>query len=183
VNFNISLRESESAYLISKVGSDPVAVEAELRKLSLYVNAMGKREVTKKDIDKVVTKSIVTKPWELADALSERNMALTLTLYSEMENDSPFAILAMCVTRMRELIAAKAMAAREPSERESLSKLFEGRDWQYENHGRWARNYTGDELVDALRRGVELEVAIKTGSTPREGREGLFAWLVDTIRA
>ena len=71
---------------------------------------------------------------------------------------------------------AKALDAR--GQGRDLAAHLGVQSWQVKNHLGWARRFSSDELVDDLRRAVEVESALK-GS--RDSETALAAWVIDIV--
>jgi 16S rRNA (cytosine1402-N4)-methyltransferase len=96
-----------------------------------------------------VGRTTEAKPWEFVDAFSERDAAKCLRLRARMESSSPYALLAMCITRVRELAMVRGLMAR--GQQSQMTKLIKGPAWKVEKfYPRYARNFTADELRAAL---------------------------------
>ncbi len=163
------------ATLIDLVGTNTVALDSELQKIGL--SHRGTDPVNEGEVLALVARTTETKPWEFVDAFASRNLARCVSLLSTMESVSPFALLGMCVTRIRELIAAKTLARR--GEAHDLAKELKLPDWRVKNHLAWARMYTSHDLVVALISARDAEQAMKSGSDPDKT---FLDWLIQTMK-
>lgn len=175
INHGFTITPGAVATLIDLVGTNTVALDSELQKIGLAHR--GTDPVNEGEVLALVARTTETKPWEFVDAFASRNLARCVSLLPTMESTSPFALLGMCVSRIRELIAAKALARR--GEAHGLAKELKLPDWRVKNHQAWARMYTSHDLVVALITARDAEQAMKTGSDPRKA---FLDWLIQTMK-
>lgn len=163
----IAMRSDAAGLLVELVGEDTVRLDAELKKLAL--SHMGGAAVTPEEVAAMVERTTEAKPWEFVDALSDRDAARCVRLRSRMASTSPHALLAMCITRIRELSMVRALAAR--GQAGQLGQYLKGPDWKYRRHPGYARNFTAAELRHALRTARDTERAMKSGTDPEQAFE------------
>lgn len=146
--------------LVRLVGESTVMLDNELAKLAI---ALGpKAVINAEDVKRLVSRVAEVKPWDFLDAVSRREPAEAMRLYAQMPSQSPFGLFSLTVSRLRELITAKALADRGcPG---TLAAELGMQQWQVKNHASWARNYTMAELVAALRSAPNCEMALKSSS-------------------
>lgn len=156
----IAITDSGANALIDLVGEDTISLDTELQKIALAHR--GSDPVNDNEVNALVSRTAEAKPWEFVDAFSSRNIRKCMMLQAKMPSVKPMSLLAMCVNRIRELIAAKAFVERgNPS---ALAKFLGLPDWRVKNHSLWARSFTKDELICALVQARDAEKAIKTGA-------------------
>ncbi|MBE6470136.1 MAG: DNA polymerase III subunit delta [Coriobacteriaceae bacterium] len=171
----ITMRSDAVSLLIDLVGEDTVRIDAELRKLSLSHEGAG--AVTVDEVNRLVGRTTEAKPWEFVDAFSERDAAKCLRLRARMESSSPYALLAMCITRVRELAMVRGLMAR--GQQSQMTKLIKGPAWKVEKfYPRYARNFTADELRAALKSARDAERAMKSGADPETAFE---TWYLSVV--
>ena len=166
----ITLRAAEE--LVSRAGENSRMLDNELKKLVEMVGT----SIDLPDIERHIARTAEAKPWDLLNAMSARNMEKTLQLLALQPDKSEVRLYMLLVGRLRELIMAKALDRRGQG-RELAAKLGV-QSWQVKNHLNWARNYSMEELLRALARVEDLELALK-GS--RDSALALRLWLVDFI--
>ena len=159
-----TISQGAAGKLVEYIGVSTIALDTELTKLATYVIAQGRSEITVRDIDHIVPRTAEIKPWELCDALGSRDASRCMALIARMPAQTPYGLLAICITRVRELIAVKSLERRPGSV--SIASVLGGQDWRYKNHRRMASNFTDKELIDALRNGAETEKRMKSGYDP-----------------
>lgn len=159
--------------LVSRAGTDARMLDNELKKLFQMVK---KPQVDVDDVRRLVSRTAEAKPWELLDAVSARNLPKALELLEMQPANSEVRLYALLIARVRELICAKALDARGAGR--SLASTLGLQAWQVKNHSSWARKYAMDELLDALARAADLELALK-GS--RDSALALRLWIVALV--
>jgi DNA polymerase-3 subunit delta len=145
--------------LVSRVGESTVMLDTQVETLAQLCRANGR--VTRSDVEAHVTRIAEVKPWDFLDALSSRDATRSLALYQLMVNPSEIALNAMVVGRLRELVCAKALAAR--GAQGELARELGKQAWQVKNHVGWARRFGADELRVGLAACAACERALKSG--------------------
>ena len=140
----VTLTEGAARALVDLVGENTVHLDSELKKMGL------------------VARTAEVKPWEFVDALAARDARKCLLLLGRMESVSPHALLAMCTTRLRELVCARALADR--GNPRGVAAALKIPDWRCKNHAAWARGFTAAELRRAIVSARDTERAMKSGA-------------------
>ena len=174
VGHGFTLTERAAEKLIELVGEDTVRLDTELRKLSLAHK--GTDPVTDREVAALVAHTSEAKPWEFVDAFSARNVQRCLALRKLLGSTSCYALMAMCVARLRELACAKSLAQR--GQAAQLASVLKVPAWRVKNHGAWARNFSDEELRQAFSRARDSERAMKSGSDPEAAFE---QWYLSVI--
>lgn len=164
VSYDITISTGAATRLIELVGTSTIALDTELKKLSAYAKTKQSDVINEADIEKLIVRTAEIKPWELTDALASRDTERCLTLLARMQGQSPHGLLAMCLTRIRELITTKAVSSRRDGV--SVASALGMPDWRVKNHSRWAAQFSRKELIDALRSAADLEKQMKSGGDP-----------------
>ena len=151
-----------------------VALDAELKKLSL--SHRGTDPVNENEVLSLVSRTAEIKPWEFVDAFACRNGKRCIYLMNRMDV-SPFALLAMCTTRIRELITVKALSER--GQKALCSKVLKMPDWRLKNHYSCARGFTMDELICALSSARDVEQEMKSGS---DQMQSFISWFLGVCK-
>lgn len=171
----IVLTDGAAVALVDLVGENTVHLNNELEKIALAHK--GPDPVSETEVRSLVARTSEVKPWDFTDAFSERNLARCLALLGQMESASPLVLLAQCVSRIRELMAAQSLRAR--GEAALLARTLGVPDWRVKKHGAWARNFTAAELRGALISARDAEQAMKSGS---DANAVFYQWMVDTLK-
>ena len=159
--------------LVSRVGENSRMLDNELKRLSAMLEG---ESISRSDIEAMVVRTAEVKPWDLLNAVSARDMKRSLELLELQPPRSEVRLFSLLVTRLRELICAKALDAR--GEGRNLAQVLGLQGWQVRNHVGWARKYSMDELLGALRRAADVEAALK-GSADSE--LALRLWVISVI--
>ena len=159
--------------LVSRAGENTRMLDNELKRLASMVSGP---EIALSDVERLVMRTAEVKPWEFLNAVSARDMTRALELLALQPDRSEVRLWSLLVTRIRELIVAKALDARGAGR--ELASTLGVQSWQVKNHLGWARRYRMDELVAALSGAVEVELALK-GS--RDSALALRLWVIDII--
>lgn len=160
LSHGVSIDHSAAELLIQHVGESTVRLDSELNKMAIALG--GNAIIRESDIKTMVTRSAELKIWDLTDALSARDVKRVEEVLMYLgTTQSPFGLLALSVTRIRDLIAAKALEAR--GQGASLASVLGRPDWQVRNYRVWARNFTDRELREALHDAAVVEKKMKSG--------------------
>lgn len=160
--------------LVSRAGANSRMLDNELKRLSSMVPGPA---ITLADVEANVMRTAEVKPWDFLNAVSARDMARALELLALQPAKSEIRLWSLLVTRIRELICAKALEARGAGR--DLAAHLGLQQWQVKNHLGWARRYKMSELVDALSRAADVELALK-GS--RDSELAFRMWVISIIR-
>lgn len=162
VGHGVTLTESAAAKLVDLVGEDTVHLDSELKKIALAHR--GTDAVNEHEIVAMVSRTAEVKPWEFVDAFAARDARKCLLYLGRMDSVSPHALLAMCTTRLRELVCARALADR--GNPRGVAAALKMPDWRVKNHATWARGFTSAQLRAALVAARDAERAMKSGADP-----------------
>ncbi len=166
VGHGCAFTEGAAERLVELVGENTVHLDNEIRKIALAHR--GSDPVTENEVLSLVSRTAEAKPWEFVDALAARDARKCLSCWTRMESASPHALIAMCTTRIRELICARAMIDRgNPRAIAKALAAYSGRsvpEWRVKNHATWARRFTRAELRCALVSARDAERAMKSGA-------------------
>lgn len=174
VGHGFTLTQAGAEKLVELVGEDTVALDSELSKLALA--CAGSDAVTDRDVAALVARTAEAKPWELVDAFAARDARQCAVLLPLLTSSSPYALIGMCTTRLRELACAKSLEARGQGGR--LADELKVPAWRVKNHRGWAARFTEAELARAFSTSRDCERAMKSGADP----DGAFReWLFATI--
>ena len=174
VNHGFTITERAAEKLVALVGEDTVRLDSELRKLALAHK--GADPVSDREVESLVAQTTEAKPWQFVDAFAARNARQCLALLPLLGSTSSYALMAMCVSRLRELCCAKSLAARGEGAR--LPEALKVPSWRVKNHAAWARGFTDEELRHAFSSARECERAMKSGSDPVST---FLNWLISVI--
>ena len=160
--------------LVARAGENTRMLDNEVKKLAAIVSGT---EITLADVERHVMRTAEVKPWEFLNAVAARDAVKSLELLDLQPAKSEVRLWSLLVTRLRELIIAKALDARGQGAQLAAELGVQG--WQVKNHLSWARHWRMEELVAALSQAAEVELALK-GS--RDSELSLRMWVIDMTR-
>lgn len=160
VGHGVTLTQGAAEVLVDLVGEDTVHLDAELKKIALAHR--GADAVTEHEITASVSRATEVKPWEFANAFAARDAAKCVLYLGRMRSTSPHALIAVCTTRLRELVCARALIDRGTPH--AIAGALKMPEWRCKNHVAWARRFTRAELRGALVSARDAERAMKSGS-------------------
>lgn len=160
--------------LIARVGDNTRTLDNELERLS---NQTRGAVIEREDVERIVARTAEAKPWGFLDAVCERDLPRALEQLELQPSGSEVLLWTLLVRRIRELIYTKSLDAR--GEGGNLASTLGLQAWQVKKHHNWARNYTMEELVDALSGAVEVEQDLK-GS--RDSALALRMWVIEIVQ-
>lgn len=174
VGHGFTLTSGAAEKLLALVGEDTVRLDSELRKLALAHK--GSAAVGEREVESLVARTTEAKPWEFTDAFSARDAKRCLSVRSRLDSASPYALMAMCTNRLRELCCAKSLAQRGESSR--LAQVLKVPTWRVKNHDAWARKFSDEELRAAFSSARDCERAMKSGADPERAFEEWFLGVI-----
>ena len=177
VSHGVTLNDTGARRLVELVGENTVHLDAEIKKLALAHS--GGQPIGPAEVEMLVTRSAEVKPWDFTAAFAARDAAACVSLLGKMESVSPYALIGMCVTRLRELITAHALAARGQGGAKALAAHLKQPEWRVKNHPAWARRWSAEELRHALVSAREAERAMKSGAV---AEDAFMNWMLSVIR-
>lgn len=175
VGHGITFTEGAASALLDLVGTNTVSLDAEIRKLSL--SHRGSDPVNENEVLSMVSFTKEIKPWEFVDAFAARNPQRCVYLLNRMEDTSPFGLLTMCTSRLRELISAKALIARGDGAR--IASILKIPEWKVKFYRTWVKGFTMSELIFALKKARDTEAAMKSGS---DKDKEFLQWMLEVCR-
>ncbi len=158
--------------LVARAGENTRMLDNEVKKLAAIVSGP---EITLADVERHVMRTAEVKPWEFLNAVAARDAVKSLELLDLQPAKSEVRLWSLLVTRLRELIIAKALDARGQGAQLAAELGVQG--WQVKNHLSWARRWRMEELVAALSQAAEVELALKGSRDSEHGgaRRGALA--------
>ena len=169
----ISISAAAAEELVSRAGENTRMLDNELKRLAEMVNGPS---VEIGDVERLVVRTAEVQPWDFLNAVSARDLQKSLMLLKLLPSKNYVWTYTLLVSRIRELICAKALDARGQSR--DLAVALGMQSWQVKNHTTWARRFSMDELLAALHRAVDVELALK-GS--RDSETALVSWVISIV--
>ena len=149
--------------LVARVGESTTMLDRQVATLAELCR--GSASITRADVERYVTRIAEVKPWDFLDAVCARDAARALELYELMQSPSEVALVTMLVGRLRELVCAKALAAR--GQTTQIAAELGKQAWQVKNHARWAARFGAGELERSLAACAACDRDLKTGADAR----------------
>lgn len=151
-----------ASYLIEICEQGMTEILNEVKKLVMFVGE--RNNITIEDIDKVCTKSVKSKIFDLTDAVAEQNLDKALSLLNDMimiKEPLP-KILFMITRQLRHVLEMKLLCKEGMSVKEASAKIgiapFAG--GKVANQ---AKSFSEEKLKEGIKEAFELDLAIKTG--------------------
>lgn len=173
ITHGVTFTEGAAASLIDLAGTNTVTLDNEIKKLALAHR--GDDPVNQNEVIALVARTAEVKPWEFLDAFGMKNLARCIYLYNRMEKTSPYQLLPLCVSRVRDLISIRALNARGTGDVAAIMKM---QPWRLKTLSKQAARYSMPQLIEALNTAQDAELAMKSGSDPDAE---FLDWLMVTI--
>ncbi|MDD6215516.1 MAG: DNA polymerase III subunit delta [Roseburia sp.] len=147
---------------LSKTGTDMGNIDRELEKLFCYT--MGRDVITAEDVEAVTTEQISNKIFDMVNAVAEHNQKKALDLYYDLLalKEPPMRILFLISRQFQILFNVKSATAKRVDNR-TIAQKAGIPEFAVRRNQAQARNFTLDQLRQALEDGVSYEEAVKTG--------------------
>lgn len=151
-----------AAKLVDNCEQGMTEIQNELEKLTAYTQ--GRQAITQDDVDKVCTKSVKSRIFDLTDAIAGKRSARALELLNDMivlKEPVP-RIFFMIARQFRQILQVKLLhdegcGVDEIASRMGLSSYIAGKIL------RQASSFTLPRLKAAVEESLELDLAVKTG--------------------
>ena len=147
---------------LSKTGTDMGNIDRELEKLFCYT--MGRDVITADDVEAVTTEQISNKIFDMVNAVAEHNQKKALDLYYDLLalKEPPMRILFLISRQFQILFNVKSATAKRVDNR-TIAQKAGIPEFAVRRNQAQARNFTQEQLRQALEDGVFYEEAVKTG--------------------
>lgn len=152
----------DASYLIEICEQGMTEILNEVNKLVMFVGERSK--ITVQDIEKVCTKSVKSRIFDLTDAVAEKNLDKALKLLNDMiilREPLP-KILFMITRQLRHVLEMKLLSIDGMSVKEACAKIgitpYAGGKVSSQ-----AKSFSTDKLKEGIKEAFELDLAIKTG--------------------
>lgn len=147
---------------LGKTGSDMGNIDRELEKLLCYT--LEKDVIEAEDVEAVTTEQTTNKIFEMVNAIAEHNQRRALDLYYDLLTlkEPPMRIMYLISRQFQILFAIRDMAAKGIGQQMMAQKAGIP-PFAVRRNLAQAKGFTVEQLKGALRQGVDLEEAVKTG--------------------
>ncbi|GAW93463.1 DNA polymerase III subunit delta [Calderihabitans maritimus] len=149
-------------YLVAAVGENLFLLENEIEKICTFLG--DKDIITLSDITDLISKTEEGNIFRLVDAIGERKTEKAVLLMREMLNwgEPPLKILFMIARQFRLMLQVKGLLEKGFSEKQ-IARELQLHPYVAQKCLQQSRNFSRANLEEALRRMLELDIAVKTG--------------------
>lgn len=154
------IRRENARHIAELCGENLQSLVNELDKLFDYCG----EEITKSDIDNVVSKSISIRIFDLTDAITAHNPKKAMEVLAELRSggESVFGVMYLIHTNIKKILKAKFCGSSDPA---YVSRLLGVQGYVAAKYISSARNFSEGALVRMLTRIPEIDNEIKLGKT------------------
>lgn len=156
------ITHSTAGYLLDKTGTDMENISNEVEKLICYT--MDKDTITDEDVDEIVTTQITGKIFQMMDAIGLRQQEKALSLYYDLLSvrEKPSHILYLIMRHFNILLQIKDLMANGYAPA-SITEKVSVPAFTVSKYISQAKNFTRQQLTEALKLAADTEEQIKTG--------------------
>ncbi len=145
--------------LLSRVGDNTTMIDSQIKSLASLLGHPGAIDI--QFVETHVARVVEVRPWDFLDSISARNAKKAMELYSQLDESEAIGLLSLIVSRVRDLICARAMAKRGTEQQ--IAAVLGKQAWQVRNYSQWARRFSDGELELILSICAEAERGLKSG--------------------
>lgn len=149
-------------FFLSKTGTDMGNIDRELEKLICY--ALDRDVITMEDVEAVTTEQISNKIFDMVNAIAEHDQKKALDLYYDLLalKEPPMRIMFL-ISRQFQILFNVKSATMKRVDNHTIAQKAGIPDFAVRRNQGQARNFTLDQLKQAIQDGVFYEEAVKTG--------------------
>lgn len=147
---------------LSKIGTDMGNIDRELEKLICYT--LGRDVITAEDVEAITTEQTTNKIFDMVNAIAEHNQKKALDLYYDLLalKEPPMRIMYLISRQFQILFNIRDMSSKG-LDNNTMAQKAGVPPFAVRRNVTQAKGFTMAQLKQALRDGVELEEAVKTG--------------------
>ncbi len=145
--------------LLSRVGDNTTMIDSQIKSLASLLGHPGSIDI--QFVETHVARVVEVRPWDFLDSISARNAKKAMELYSQLDESEAIGLLSLIVSRVRDLICARAMAKRGTEQQ--IAAVLGKQAWQVRNYSQWAHRFSDGELELILSICAEAERGLKSG--------------------
>ncbi len=155
-----SVSRKTAEEITDAAGCDYYALEKETEKLAIY---SGFAEITAKHVKECVSKSLEYNVFEIHGFLIKKQAEKARELLEDiLRSERPEGLIGLIARKIRDMYKVKSVIESGRSPQEYISKL-KMKSYAIEMAVKECRNFTGQELRDALKKLADLDYGIKSG--------------------
>lgn len=166
-NFGKSIESSTIFLLQEMIGNNLLDISHEMEKLALFTGE--KKEVTKDDVEKVISSFRTESVFELVDHIGNRRLYEALIKLSQLlkSGEQPLKLLTMIARQFRLIRKARTLVNQgiKPAEITNTLKIPE---FVWEKLYPQVNKFSEKKLMDCFHQMWEADIALKTRSTPKK---------------
>lgn len=147
---------------LSKTGTDMGNIDRELEKLICYT--LEKDVIEAEDVEAIATEQTTNKIFDMVNAIAEHNQRRALDLYYDLLTlkEPPMRIMYLISRQFQILLNIRDMASKG-LDQQTMAQKAGSPPFAVRRNVTQAKGFTLEQLKAAIREGVELEEAVKTG--------------------
>lgn len=147
---------------LSKTGMDMGNIDRELEKLICYT--LDKDVIEAEDVEAIATEQTTNKIFDMVNAIAEHNQRRALDLYYDLLTlkEPPMRIMYLITRQFNILLSIRDMAGKG-LDQQTMAQKAGVPPFAVKRNLTQSKGFTIEQLKGALREGVELEEAVKTG--------------------
>jgi len=161
-------------YLVDNLGTDLYQLHTEVEKLQTYVG--GSRPIEARDVDVLILRSEQFGPFELDDAVIERNYKKAVQVIGAMldEGVDPLMILSRIVRVWRQLFVGKSLAGKRSAKDVAGAAMVPA--WKAAEFAASCKKFEWKQLAGGFRLLLNADRAFKTSTPNPEGYFDVMLW-------
>lgn len=154
------IRREHARLIAERCGDDLQSIVNELNKLFDYCG----EEITKSDVEAVVSKSLNVRVFDLTDAIMDRDAKKAAELLSELQNDGDraFSVMYLILSNVTKLLKTKLSGSTNSTE---VSRLIGVKEFIARKYISSAAKFSEEALAEMAARIPEIDYEIKLGKT------------------
>ena len=158
--------------LKERVGTNPLNIENEIKKLKLYKE---NDVITETDIINVTSKTVEINIFKLIDNIVNKNREKAIETYHEMLkiNEEPLKIIIMLANQFRIMYQAKELIIKGYSEKD-IATILKIHPYRVKLALQNSRNYSSKILLNYIYELANIDIGIKTGKINKDLALELF---------
>lgn len=147
---------------LSKTGTDMGNIDRELEKLICYT--LERDVITAEDVEAIATEQTANKIFDMVNAIAEHNQRAALDMYYDLLTlkEPPMRIMYLILRQFQILLNIRDMAGKG-LDNQTMAQKAGIPPFAVRRNVTQAKGFTIAQLKEALKEGVELEEAVKTG--------------------
>jgi len=158
---NKTINSSDLDQIIKDLEQNPFKIQNELEKIALFSQSS---EITKADIQAVISSDSIVSVFKLMDSISAKNLKTSLRILHELNDrrEDLMKLFYLIIRQIRLTLQAKYLQDQGHSSSQ-IAKAIKVPPFSVSRFTSAARNLSYDQLFTALQKLLDIDTAIKTG--------------------